>query len=100
MHFAMCLDIKATGNRYAEISDHIWDNLLAKHKRARRLGNFFIVQVNSQDQWDSILSATTEYINEQPESIHFIMTPVMSGGKYNGILNKDDWDFINEITNN
>jgi hypothetical protein len=28
--------------------------------------------------------------------VHFIMSPLMSGGRYNGILPQDAWDGINE----
>jgi hypothetical protein len=100
MHFTLALDIKATDtNRRKEISSHIWDVLLSNFKRAKRLsGTLIIIKINSDQDWKNILNGLTEYINNQPEKIHFIMTPPMTGGRYQGLLAKGDWDFINEIT--
>jgi hypothetical protein len=99
MHFALVLDIKATGVRKTEIETHIWDTILSKYKRAKRLnGNMIVAQISSDTDWNEILSKMAEYVKEQKETIHFIMTPAMTGGRYNGILPKDNWDFINEIT--
>ena len=99
MHFALILDIKATGARKTEIDNHIWDNILSKYKRAKRLsGKIIILKIESDSDWKNILERISEYTKDQEETIHFIMTPAMTGGRYNGVLPKDHWDFINEIT--
>lgn len=99
MHFTLILDIKASGERKTEIERYIWDDILSKYKRAKRLsGKVIILQIESDSEWKKILERLSEYSKEQPETIHYIMTPAMTGGRYNGILPKDNWDFINEIT--
>ncbi len=100
MHFTLGLDIKTTDvNRRKEIASHIWDVLLSRYKRAMRLsGALIIIKINSDQDWRNILNELTDYTNNQLETIHFMMTPPMTGGRYQGILKKGDWDFINEIT--
>lgn len=99
MHFVLGLDIQTTDiSRKSVINTYIWSTILNSYKRARRLGNFLIIKIDTDQDWKNIFTKLTEYSNAQPETIQFIMTPPMSGGTYNGILNKGDWDFINEIT--
>jgi len=100
MHFALAIDILASEDRKKIIAEHIWNKILEKYKRAKRLGNFYIIKIDSQDDWKLILDSLTTYVNALEEKVHFIMTPIMTGGRYNGILKKDSWDFINEITDN
>ena len=98
MHFALIVEIVAEVGRKKEIESYIWDTILSPYKRAKRLGNLMIIQINSDTDWNDIFSKTSHYVKEQTEKIHFIMTPAMTGGRYNGILGKEQWDFINEIT--
>ena len=98
MHLAIGLDIRASTDRKNEIAKNIKDVVFKKNKFAKRLGNFYIIKINSNEEANIILDALTSFANEQAETINFIMTPVMTGGRYNGLLKKGSWDFINEIT--
>nr|WP_299214216.1 hypothetical protein [uncultured Allomuricauda sp.] len=100
MHIGIALEIKANAERKKEIRDYIWNNILSQYKRAMRLGgNFLVLRIPSQDDWQKILNEMTSYTKDVPETVHFIMTPPMEGSRYNGVLEKGNWDFINEITN-
>lgn len=99
MHFALILDIKAIGDTKTEIEKYIWETLLSKYKRAKRLnGSLIIIKIDSDLDWKEILNKLNDYIKERTETIHFVMTPAMTGGRYNGVLAKDGWNYINEIT--
>lgn len=98
MHFVLTYDLSATGERRTEIEDRI-ENILSPHRRVKRLSTFYIVQVSNNIEWESIRSALTLLANGISERMHFIMSPLMSGGMYNGILSTGEWDEINAITN-
>lgn len=98
MHFVLTYDLSATGERRTEIERRI-ENILSNHRHVKRLSTFYIVHVSNNIEWESIRSALTTLVNEISERMHFIMSPLMNGGMYNGILSTGEWDEINAITN-
>lgn len=97
MHFVLSYDLSATGERRSSIEERI-DNILSPYRHVRRLTTFFIIHIQNEAQWEAIRSSLTALAQEIPETLHFIMSPAMSGGQYNGILQKGEWDEINNIT--
>lgn len=98
MHFVLTYDLSATGEKRAEIESRI-ENILSNHRHVKRLSTFYIVHVSNNIEWESIRSALTTLVNGISERMHFIMSPLMNGGMYNGILPTGEWDEINAITN-
>jgi hypothetical protein len=98
MHFAITVEIIANDQRRIAIENHIWNNILGRHKRARRMTNFYVVQIFDEQDWHTVKTAFTNYVNSQTETIRFVMSPVMIGGRYDGVLPQGSWDYINEIT--
>lgn len=98
MHFVLSYDLSATEERRTEIESRI-ENILANYKHIKRLSTFYIVHVSNNIEWDSIRIALTNLVNGISEKMHFIMSPLMNGGMYNGILSTGEWDEINAITN-
>lgn len=97
MHCVFSYDLAATGERRRDIEDHIL-SILAPYRNVRRLTTFFIVHVQTQEQWNDLLGALTDYLRPMPERAHFILSPPMSGGVYNGLLGGNEWTEINEIS--
>lgn len=98
MHFVLTYDLSATGESRAEIESRIED-ILSNYRYVKRLSTFYIVHVRNNIEWESIRSALTTLVNGISERMHFIMSPLMNGGMYNGILPTGEWDEINAITN-
>ena len=98
MHFVLSYDLSAAGERRTEIESRI-ENILANYKHIKRLSTFYIVHVSNNIEWESIRTALTNLVNGISEKMHFIMSPLMNGGMYNGILSTGEWDEINAITN-
>lgn len=97
MHCVFSYDLAAEGERRAEIETRILQ-ILNDYQHVRRLKDFFIVYIQSRENWERLLSDLTQYLQPMPERTHFILSPPMSGGMYNGLLGANDWAEINAIT--
>jgi hypothetical protein len=95
MHIALSWDITASGPRWTTINDALREEL-KYYPWVRPLSTFYIVNISTGEQRDSIVDALTAVAKRFPEKIYFVVTPPMSGGGYNGWLPKDLWDKINE----
>lgn len=95
MHFVVSWDIEAIGEEWNTEDTKLRDKLKA-YSWVRPLKTLYIVKVDSQAIWDSILTELGAVAKSSPKTVHFIMSPLMSGGRYNGILPQDAWDGINE----
>lgn len=98
MHFVLSYDLVATNERRTEIETQI-EQIISPYKYVKKLTTFYIIHITMQSEWDTILSKLAELSKKIPESLHFIMTPTMpSGSRYNGMLNRSDWNEINNIS--
>lgn len=97
MHCVFSYDLAADGDRREEIVNTI-ERILSTQRNVRRLSTFYIVHIQNQEEWNSLLQRLTNYLQPMPERAHFILSPPMSGGLYNGLLGANDWTEINDIT--
>ena len=95
MHFVVSWDISSQGEEWNRLNEQMKEKL-APYSWARPLTTFYVVNVNSQETWNSILNQMTSVCKSNPNKINFVMTPLMSGGQYNGMLNNDMWAEINK----
>ena len=98
MHFVLSYDLGATGEKRREIEQRI-ESILNPYRHIKRLSTFYIIHIQSNAEWETIRTALTSLSREIVERFHFIMSPAISEGAYNGILPKGEWDEINAITN-
>lgn len=99
MHFVLSYDLGASGERRTQIENQI-EEILSPYGHVKRLTTFYIVHITVASEWNTILSRLSELSQNITESFHFIMSPTMpTGSRYNGILNRGDWDEINNISN-
>lgn len=98
MHFVMSYDLSATGTRRTEIEEQM-RTILSPYRYVRRLTTFYIIHVNNNNESETIRRQLSDLSNRIDERLHFIMSPLMEGGYYNGILPEDQWAEVNAITN-
>lgn len=97
MHCVFSYDLSVpAGARRNEIENRIGE-LLNSHRNVRRLTTFYILNVRNNADWENLRVQLTDYLTSIPENVHFIMTPPINGGHYNGILGSGEWDDINAI---
>lgn len=98
MHFVLSYDLSLeAGARRNEIVSQI-ESFLPVNNFVRRLSTFYVVHVKSEAEWNVILTNLSNLSRGIPEDFHFIMSPCMTGGRYNGILPKAEWDAINNLS--
>ena len=83
MHFVLSYDLGADGARRSELEEQI-QSIISPYRNVKRLTTFYIIHIESGIVWESIRSQLTNLSVSIPERLHFIMTPLMDGGKYNG----------------
>jgi hypothetical protein len=97
MHFVFSYNIAGAKEEVIRLKKEI-DKIIKPNRWANRLTDFYIVESESQANWESILKQFQDLSNNSPAKFHFIMSPLMSGGRYNGILPQGSWEFVNKIT--
>ena len=97
MHFVLSYDLGATGTRRTQIQQDL-DNILQPYRWARRLSTFYIIEVHNTQDWDTILAQLQTLSRNITQRFNFVMSPIMHGGRYDGILGEGDWDHVNEVT--
>lgn len=99
MHTFLSYDLQIPdGDRRREVIGRI-ESILQPYRHVARLVSNYIVYVPSQAEWTTLLTNLTTLSREIPETFRFIMSPPIDGGRYNGILPRDEWADINDITN-
>jgi hypothetical protein len=97
VHVALAWNIIASGSRWNEINDKL-EAVIKTHSWVRSFPSLYVVKVSSTEERDELVVKLTEIAKSVPEKVNFIITPVMTGGRYNGFLPKDLWDKINDRT--
>lgn len=96
-HIAISWDITATGDRWKVLNEQMLA-VLKPYSWVRPLSTFYIVQIHNESARGAIQSALEAVAKAAPEQIHFLVSPAMQGGRYNGYLSRDTWPMINERT--
>lgn len=99
MHFIFSYDLNVVaGVRRNEIESNILASL-PKNSYTRQLNNFYIVKCKDNKEWQDIFQKLGEISKNIPETLYFIMSsPTATSEKYNGILPRESWNCINELT--
>ena len=97
LHIAVSWDISATGDRWKVLNQQMQD-VLKPYSWVRVLSTFYIVQIRSESARGAMQSALEAVARAAPERIHFLISPAMQGGRYNGYLSRDAWPKINQRT--
>lgn len=98
MHFSVSWDISAPQPRWSAINDQLFA-VISGYAHLRPVNTFYIVRVASQAEWDAVrLGLTNVALATTDATIHFVMTPLIQGGRYDGRLPTTTWPEINRLT--
>jgi len=97
VHFIVSWDIKAQGTRKEEINEAL-KNCLKGYSWVRPLESFYVVKVDSQATWDSILAGMVAVGRAYKGEVNFVLSPLMQGGRYNGWLPASTWPEMRKRT--
>jgi hypothetical protein len=93
MHFVVSWDISAQGEEWTRINNDLVA-VLKPYSWVRPLTTLYVVNVSSQETWNTILAAL-QSTAQRHGKVNFLMTPLMQGGGYNGFLPTNLWNEIN-----
>jgi len=72
--------------------------VVKRNPHVQVLGNTYVIKVNSDAEATQLLNAIVGVARTAPNSMNFIVTPIISGGRYNGWLPQSLWTQINSVT--
>lgn len=100
MHFVVSWNIKTDPPNSARLNEinEAMKKGLGNYSWVRPLKTFYIVKVKSQSDWNKIHNDLVEIAKKFGKEVNFIMSPLISGGQYNGWLPGDLWPKIRERT--
>jgi hypothetical protein len=97
MHFVLSWDIQAEGDEWSEVNKAM-KLCLEGYSWVKPLSTFYIVKVSSQDEWEWIKEDLKEVAKNTDLTVHFVVSPLMDGGRYDGWLPKKTWPKIRKRT--
>ncbi|GLS97884.1 hypothetical protein GCM10007918_51760 [Piscinibacter gummiphilus] len=97
MHIAVSWDITASGAQWAQIDERL-RGVIQAYPWIRPLSTFYVVKIYSEADRTQILNSMTSVAKSAGATVHFLITPAMVGGQYQGYLPADNWAKINERT--
>ena len=96
MHVIVSWEIDAAPARRSAIHDDL-KKRLAAFAWAAPLSALYVVKVSSEDDRQRILADLREVADESSANIKIVVSPLMSGGMYTGVLPHQLWLRVNEI---
>ena len=97
MHIAISWDINAEDQRWKSI-DRQMRKAIRQYSWVRPLSTFYVVEISSKADRNIIVDNLLKVAESVSETVHFLATPLMASGLYDGYLPEDSWDEINERT--
>jgi hypothetical protein len=98
MHCTISWDVSDVFLPPRNVIDNELVGCLRPHPFAKPLTTFYIVQVPSQAAYDALISRLMSVSQKYPGRCRIVATPLMVGGRYNGILQQNEWVIINSLS--
>lgn len=95
MHIVISWDISTKDQRWDEIDKKLREGL-SGYSWARPLSTFYVVWIASEADRGAIRDRLVEVARSVTETVHIVLSPMMSGGQYDGFLPKDMWEKLKE----
>ncbi len=97
MHFVVSWDIPVTTvNREGLESQLI--GCFNSYQYVKPLTTFYIVKVSSQTEYSNILTNLQTIGKSIPGGFRLVISPLMTGGRYDGLHDNETWQTINHIS--
>jgi len=71
--------------------------IISGFDNVRAIENTYVVEIKSKADWKIILNKLIDLSKSHPKIFHFIMSPPMKGGSFNGFLPENIWKIINKF---
>jgi hypothetical protein len=92
MHFVVSWDLKAEGNRWAEINSAMLGGMHG-YAWLRLLATFYILEIDSEGDWQVIHENLLSIAERYPGEINFLMSPIYDSDSDFFVYQMPDSDF-------
>ncbi|MDD4970218.1 MAG: hypothetical protein PHT07_12405 [Paludibacter sp.] len=97
MHFIVSWDIPTATNNRDGFERQLID-CFNSYQHVKPLTTFYIINVPSQTDYSNIFTNLQNVGKTIPESFRLIVSPIMTGGRYDGLHDNETWMLINKIS--
>lgn len=94
MHIIVSWDISAEGADWKQLNERMV-GVFAPYSWIRPLNTFYIVKVNSEAQREAVHADLLTAARSTPHRVLFIVSPLIDGKRYEGLLPKETWPELN-----
>lgn len=95
MHFALILDISLVHTNIDNVTSRAVATF-SNRSYSNPITNYYIINVPGHFEYNNIVTSLTNISRET--GLRFIVTPIMNGGTYNGMIDANNWTSINNIS--
>ena len=101
MHFVVSWDINNADDEWEHINSQLQKCLGEEEEDwVCPVSTFYIIRVSDLQEWKEIGEDLRNVAENSIAEIHFVISPLIQGGQYNGWLPRKDWPKIQRITDN
>jgi hypothetical protein len=97
VHVAISWDITADGERWKQVDERM-RAAIQRYPWVRPLSTFYVVQISSESDRNLLQDSLVAVAKSAGVTVHFLITPAMLGGQYQGYVPVDHWSKINART--
>lgn len=97
MHVAISWDITASGESWKQIDERM-RTAIQRYPWVRPLSTFYVVQIGSESDRQILQNSLVAVAKSAGATVHFLITPAMLGGQYQGYVPADYWTKISART--
>lgn len=95
MHIIVSWDIKTPKPKWDEIDEKLKEALTG-YSWVRPLTTFYVVRTSGEVDRNLIRDRLVKVASSAGATVHIVISPTMSGGRYDGFLPSDAWPKLNE----
>ena len=95
MHIVVSWDIKTAKPKWDEIDEKL-KKCLEGYSWVRPLTTFYVVKTNAEADRTIIKDRLVAVAKGDSATVHIVVSPSMSGGRYDGYLPSDAWEKLNK----
>jgi hypothetical protein len=96
MHFIVSWDLPAATVNRADFERQL-ENCFSNFQNNKPLTTFYIIRVENQADYSTILTSL-QNVGRTIPGFRLIVSPIMTGGRYDGLHSNDVWQLINQIS--
>lgn len=97
MHFIVSWDIPITTPNREGIESQLI-GCFNSYQYIKPLTTFYVIKVSSQTEYSNVLTNLQTIGKGISGAFRLVVSPVMTGGRYDGLLDNETWKTINQIS--